>query len=173
MNSKLLHLFDALEQDRINLIVTLKSLPPEKLQQSPEGKWPINQILSHLIAAEKLSIQYLNKKILGIKEAGNTGIWEEIKLKALQISQRLPLKFKAPQNLVDNTPSILNFNEITIEWEKTRAELKALLEKLDDTQIKKKIYKHFFVGRLNIQHALIFLREHIIHHQPQINRLLK
>ena len=40
-------------------------------------------------------------------------------------------------------------------------------------QLKKKIYKHFFAGRLNIQHALIFLREHIIHHQPQINRLLK
>lgn len=173
MNLKLQHLFDALEYDRNTLILTLKSLLPEKLQQAPQGKWSINQILAHLIAAEKLSIRYLQKKILGIKEADDTGLWEEIKIKVLQASQRLPLKFKAPQNVVDNTPSYLNFSELLSDWEKTRAELKALLEKLEGTQLKKKIYKHFFAGRLNIQHALIFLREHIIHHQPQINRLLK
>ena len=173
MNSKLQHLFDVLEHDRIKLFATLKSISPEKLQQSPEGKWSVHQILSHLITAEKLSVMYLHKKILGINEAGDTGLWEEFKILLLQVSQRLPLKFKAPQNVVDNTPLHLNFNEITTDWEKTRAELKALLEKLDDTQIKRKIYKHFFAGRLNIQHALIFLREHIIHHQPQINRLLK
>ena len=173
MNSKLQHLFDVLEHDRIKLFATLKSIPPEKLQQSPEGKWSVHQILSHLITAEKLSVMYLHKKILGIKEADDTGLWEEVKILLLQVSQRLPLKFKAPQNVVDNTPLHLNFNEITTDWEKTRAELKALLEKLDDTQIKRKIYKHFFAGRLNIQHALIFLREHIIHHQAQINRLLK
>ena len=72
------------------------------------------------------------KKILGINEAGDTGLWEEFKILLLQVSQRLPLKFKAPQNVVDNTPSHLNFNEITTDWEKTRTELKALLEKLDD-----------------------------------------
>ena len=90
----------------------------------------------------------------------------------LQLSQRLPLKFKAPRVVVENTPAYANFEELTTDWNKTRAELKTLLEKFDDTQIRKKIYKHIRAGRLNIQHALLFFREHIIHHTPQINRLI-
>ncbi len=173
MNTKLQHLFDSLERERDTLIATLKNLSTDKQQHAPEGKWSIQQILAHLIAAEKLSIMYLHKKMLGIKEAEDTGALEEIKMVLLQISQRLPLKFKAPRVVVENTPAYATFEELTADWDKTRSELKTLLEKFDDTQIKKKIYKHVRAGRLNIQHALMFFQEHIIHHTPQINRLLK
>ena len=173
MNTKLQLLFDSLERERNILIASLKNLSPDKQQHAPEGKWSIQQILAHLIAAEKLSIMYLHKKMLGIKEAEDTGVLEEIKMVFLQLSQRLPLKFKAPRTVVENTPSYATFEELIADWDKTRAELKTLLEKFDDTEIGKKIYKHIRAGRLNIQHALMFLREHIIHHTPQINRLLK
>lgn len=173
MNSKLQHLFDSLETDRINLMSTLKALSPDKLQRAPEGKWSIHQILAHIIAAEKLSVMYLSKKILGIKEVEDTGLLEEIKMVLLQISQRLPLKFKAPRVVVENTHAYASMEELTTDWVKARVELKTLLEKFEDTHIRKKIYKHIRAGRLNIQHALMFLREHIIHHQPQIDRLLK
>ncbi len=172
MNSKLQHLFDSLETDRINLMSALKTLSPDKLQRAPEGKWSIHQILAHIIAAEKLSIMYLNKKILGIKEVDDTGLLEEIKMVLLQISQRLPLKFKAPRVVVENTHAYASMEELTKDWGKTRVELKTLLEKFEDTHIRKKIYKHIRAGRLNIQHALMFLREHIIHHTPQIKKLL-
>jgi uncharacterized damage-inducible protein DinB len=141
MNSKLNRLFISLEEDRVRLLTSLRGISTDKLLQAPEGKWSIQQILAHLIAAEKLSIMYLRKKMLGIKE--------------------------------ENTPVYASFEELTADWDKTRAELKVLLEKFDDTQITKKIYKHIIAGRLNIQHALLFFREHIIHHTPQINRLLK
>ena len=173
MNTKLQLLFDSLERERETLTATLKNLSPEKQQRAPEGKWSIQQILAHLIAAEKLSVMYLHKKMLGIKEAEDTGVLEEIKMVLLQISQRLPLRFKAPRAVVENTPAYATFEELTVDWDKTRAELKTLLEKFDDRQIRKKIYKHIRAGRLNIQHALLFFREHIIHHTPQINRLLK
>jgi uncharacterized damage-inducible protein DinB len=173
MNSKLNALFCSLEEDRKKMLIAIKNLSLENQKQAPPGKWSIQQILAHLIAAEKLSIIYLNKKILGIKDAPDTGVLEEIKMVLLQISQRLPLKFKAPRVVVENTPAYATFEELTADWDKTRTELKNLLEKFDDTQIKKKIYKHVRAGRLNIQHALIFFREHIIHHTPQINRLLK
>lgn len=172
MNSKLQHLFDSLETDRINLMSALKTLSPDKLQRAPEGKWSIHQILAHIIAAEKLSVMYLNKKILGIKEVEDTGLLEEIKMVLLQISQRLPLKFKAPRVVVENTHAYASMEELTKDWGKTRVELKTLLEKFEDTHIRKKIYKHIRAGRLNIQHALMFLREHIIHHTPQIKKLL-
>lgn len=173
MNIKLQILFDSLERERDSLLASIKNLSPDKQQHAPEGKWSIQQILAHLIAAEKLSIMYLHKKMLGIKEAEDTGALEEIKMVLLQISQRLPLKFKAPRVVVENTPAYATFEELTADWDKTRSELKTLLEKFDDTQIKKKIYKHVRAGRLNIQHALMFFQEHIIHHTPQINRLLK
>lgn len=173
MNLKLQHLFDALETDRKNLLSMIETLPADAQQYAPEGKWSIRQILAHIISAERLSVLYLNKKILGIKEVDNTGLWEEIKMVFLQVSQRLPLKFRAPRTLVEQTPVYTSFDELVVDWDKTRAELKVLLEKFDDTQIRKRIYKHIRAGRLNIQHALIFFREHIIHHTPQINRLIK
>ena len=173
MNIKLQILFDSLERERDSLLASIKNLSPDKQQHAPEGKWSIQQILAHLIAAEKLSVMYLNKKMLGIKEVEDTGVLEELKMVVLQLSQRLPLKFKAPRVVVENTPAYANFEELTTDWNKTRAELKTLLEKFDDTQIRKKIYKHIRAGRLNIQHALLFFREHIIHHTPQIKRLLR
>jgi hypothetical protein len=173
VNSKLQQLFDKLEADRNNLLVTLRTFPSDRLEYAPEGKWSIREILAHLISAEKLSVQYINKKILGIRDVEDTGVWDEVKMVLLQASQRLPLKFKAPTGLVENTPANQNLDQLMADWEKTRVELKILLEKFDDTQIRKKIYKHVRAGRLNIQHALMFFREHIIHHSPQINRLLK
>lgn len=173
MNSKLNNLFISLEEDRTKLLASLRDISPDKQRNAPDGKWSIQQILAHLIAAEKLSIMYLRKKMLGIKEAENTGLWEEIKMMVLKASQRLPLKFKAPRAVVENTPAYADFDQLTKDWDTTRAELKTLLEKFEDTQIRKKIYKHIIAGRLNILHALLFFREHILHHTPQINRLLK
>jgi uncharacterized damage-inducible protein DinB len=173
VNPKLQYLFDFLEQDRSKLIAIITPLSSEELKQAPAGKWSIDQVLAHIIAAEKLSIAYIQKKILGIKEAGDTGLWEEIKLVMLQISQRLPLKFKAPKTVVEHTPVYSSLNELVADWDKTRDGLRTLLENFEDSQVKRKIYRHFFAGRLNIQHALVFLREHMAHHRPQINRLLK
>jgi uncharacterized damage-inducible protein DinB len=171
VNTKLQLLFNSLESERDVLMTSLKNLSADKRLHAPKGKWSIQQILAHLIAAEKLSILYIQKKMLGITEVENTGLWEEVKMILLRISQRLPFKFKAPRTVVDNTPSYASFEELMADWDKTRAELKTLLEKFDDTQIKKQIYKHVRAGRLNIQHALMFFQEHMIHHSPQINRL--
>lgn len=107
-----------------------------------------------------------------MQEAENTGFLEEVKMGVLKISQRFPFKFKAPKVVVDLTPSHANLRELETEWNNARAELRNLLEKFDDTQIKKKIYRHIRAGRLNVQHALIFFHEHSIHHWPQIKRLL-
>lgn len=97
---------------------------------------------------------------------------EELKMVVLKVSQRLPFKFKAPRSVVEKTPSYQSLNDLIIEWDHTRGELKILLEKFQDDQITKKVYRHVRAGLLNIQHALLFFREHIVHHTPQINRLI-
>ncbi len=174
MNKKLQTLFTSLESQRLAVLGLIESLAVEKINNHPEGKWSIAKILSHIIAAEQLSVNYLNKKMLGIQSAPNTGFAEELKMIALVVSQRLPfVKFKAPKVVAENTTSFETLEQLTAAWSKTRGELKDTLEKFQDDQLKRKIYKHPFAGMLNIQQALKFFGEHIIHHRPQIKKLLR
>lgn len=174
LNNALLHLFDSLEAQRSKLLGLITNLSHEQLNAHPEGKWSIAQILSHLIASEHLSILYLNKKMLGIHEAPNTGLIEEIKMIALIVSQRTPfIKFKAPKVLAENTHVYQTAEQLKEAWDKNRVELKEVIARFQDDQLKRKIYKHPIAGMFNIQQALQFFREHIGHHTPQVKKLLR
>jgi uncharacterized damage-inducible protein DinB len=174
VNEKLQHIFDRLEKQRVGLLGELKNYSIEQLNQHPNKKWSVNEILSHLIAAERLSLQYLQKKIQGVNETKDSGIWEELKMLLLKISQRIPgLKFKAPKIVLERTTSHDSLTTLEGEWAQLRKEVRAFLETVQDDHIKRNIYRHAVAGRLNIQHALLFFREHIIHHRPQIKSLLK
>lgn len=171
MSTKLQKFYNQLENQKDELLTSLSELSIEKLNSAPAGKWSIAQIVAHLITAERLSIQYMQKKIQGIEQAGDAGIVEELKLIVLIISQRLPLRFKAPKMVKESTPTLSTLPELSAQWDSVRADLKQLLEKIPDHLVKRKIYKHVFAGKLNSRQALIFFREHFIHHLPQIQRL--
>ena len=143
------------------------------MNEHEAGKWSVNQIIAHLIAAENLSIQYLNKKILAINDVKDSGLLEQLKMILLVVSQRLPLKFKAPKIVVDQTSPETDLNKLIAAWDSTRLELKNVLERIENQHIKRKVYRHVRVGMLNIQHALKFIGEHVGHHTPQIKKLLK
>jgi len=155
------------------LLGTITNLSHEQLTAHPEGKWSIAQILSHLISSEQLSVRYLNKKIQGIKDASETGFKENLIMMIFVISQRLPLKFKAPKILAENTIKYETSEQITEAWENVRKELKQILTRFNDDQLKRKVYKHPIAGMLNIKQTLRFFREHINHHTPQIIHLLR
>jgi uncharacterized damage-inducible protein DinB len=173
LNTRLAQLFNTLETQRAELLSLVKGISMETIRKQPHSKWSIAQVISHLIASEQLSVRYLNKKILGVDTAPKTGVTEEFKMIVLKISQRLPFKFKAPKVVVESTPVYESMEQLTDAWNKSRVELKTVLEKFQDNQINRKVYKHPFAGMLNIQQALVFFREHIIHHTPQIKNLLK
>lgn len=164
--------FKSLEKQRTQLLSELKDSSTETLNQSRNNKWSINQVVGHLVAAEKLSVGYISKKINAINEVGNTGLWEELKLGVFIISQRLPFKYKAPKTLGENPPSYPDVTWMIKDWDESRLMLKDLLGKFPSDGMKKKIYRHPVMGRCSILHALIFFREHIIHHYPQIKRQL-
>lgn len=174
LNNSLRHLFDTLEAQRSNLLNLIVNITHEQLHAHPEGKWSIAQILSHLIASEHLSVKYLNKKMLGIHEAPQTGLVEEIKMIALIVSQRTPfIKFKAPKVLAENTHVYQTAEQLKEAWNTNRLELKDVIARFQDDQLNRKIYKHPIVGMLNIKQALQFFREHINHHTPQVKNLLR
>lgn len=173
MNPRLQYLFDRLEAQHQTVLQSIAHIPNELfIKRPPSGNWSLSEILAHLQTSEQLSIQYLNKKILGTDQYKNTDLRHELLMLVLKISQRLPFKFKAPKVLVSNTPMYTTKEHLIEQWANTQQQLKELLEKFGDDQLRKQIYRHPVAGLINIQQALIFFREHIIHHQPQINRLL-
>jgi uncharacterized damage-inducible protein DinB len=174
LNNALLHLFDSLETQRKDVLGLITNLSHEQLNAHPVGKWSIAQVVSHIISSERLSVMYLNKKILGIKEAPETGLKEELVMIALVVSQRLPfLKFKAPKVVAENTTQYQTAEQMNEAWEKIRTDLKEVLKRFQDDQLKRKVYKHPIAGMLNIQQTLRFFGEHLTHHTPQIKKLLR
>jgi hypothetical protein len=173
MDPRLQSLYGKIETQRKSLLLSLSHLSNEQLNTHPPSKWSINQIIAHLITAENLSILYLNKKILSINEVKDSGFVEEMKMILLTVSQRLPLKFKAPKIVVDRTSSETDLNKLIAEWDLTRLELKNILGRIETPHIKRKIYRHVRVGMLNIEQAVKFIGEHVGHHTPQIKKLLK
>ncbi len=163
---------DKLEEQREFILSKVSEMPVEKYHLGPVNKWSVSQILTHLVTSERLALMYMKKKVLGIEKADNSGLLDHLKMQALILSQRLPLKYRAPQIIVDNTPKELPLEEVVLQWNQIRVELKILAESIAEKNIRKKIFKHP-LGRFDLIQGLSFIHEHIRHHWPQINRLLK
>lgn len=173
MNAYFVKIVEELEHQRQALVERVKQLTPEQFNHSPApGKWSINHILMHIIEAEQLSISYMKKKKLGIDSLSNAGLAETLRLWLLIVSQRIPLKYKAPKVVADNTKKASSVAEVEARWEAVRKELISFLEGIEDGDIRKVLYKHPLAGRLDTRQAMVFFREHIIHHMPQIKRLM-
>jgi len=174
LNQRLEHLFDQLEHARRNLLKDLIAYPEHTLTREPgSGQWSVNQILIHLLTSEQLTLIYLKKKSLGIQQLSNSGIDSELRLLVLKVSQRLPLRFKAPKFLVQHTPTPVSLKELTDRWDFTRGELQTFLESFNEMNLRKLVYKHPVAGRFNVSQCLVFMHEHFHHHLPQIKRILR
>jgi uncharacterized damage-inducible protein DinB len=174
MNRALEKIYTVLEVQRSDLFNQLQGCTPAQLQSKPSpSSWSVLQILTHLYASEKLSFNYIKKKSLGIQTVGNAGLRQLMLMPILKISQRLPLRFKAPKVVVENTPEPLTLEQLIDQWSLLRLELKVHLENVSDGNLKKLVYKHPFAGRLSLPQAMQFFAEHINHHQPQIKKALK
>lgn len=174
MNPTLQQHFEELQNETKSLLKMVSGLSSASYHQQPgNDKWSVSQILTHILTAEKLSLSYLKKKSLGFPTLTNTGVMEEIKFFLLVISQRVPLRYKAPRIVVEHTPDALSYGELVRQWELVRAEMVDFLQQISDNDIRKKVYKHPRVGMLNVVHGIRFLREHIIHHGPQVRRIVR
>jgi hypothetical protein len=174
LNIRLKHQFDLLEKDTQDLLNKIDALSGVKWNTlSGTEHWSIGQILTHLLTAERLSLNYMKKKFLGVEKLKNSGWFESVKISVLKISQRLPVKYKAPPHVIANTPEALSPGELKAQWRVARGDLRKFLEQIDERNIRKKIYKHPVVGYLDVVQAISFTREHLRHHVPQIKRLMK
>lgn len=154
-------------------MVILSKVSKDTLCLKPAtNKWSVNEILTHLLTSEQLTLAYLRKKSLGVSGLKNSGLSERVRWIILKVSQRVPLRYTAPKHVVANTPKALPLEDLNARWTETRRELGEFLNTVADENIKKLIYKHPVAGRFDVVQCLMFMREHCNHHLPQIKRLL-
>jgi hypothetical protein len=166
--------YDRLERQLAELLLLVHLLPNDQLIKIPApGKWSILQILTHLYISEKLSLAYIKKKSLAIDEVTNAGLWQSFLMIILVVSQRVPFRYKAPKTILQNTPLTLSLPDLLAQWNLLRIELKSMLTYIPDKYVNKLVFKHPFAGMLSFPQAIDFLCEHIIHHTPQIKKILK
>lgn len=173
MNPRFQKSFNKLERQREQMFKMIKNVSDDVYRNSPNGKWSIAQIVIHLLTSERLSIGYMKKKSLGMESLKNSGIKQTMVSVILKISQRIPVRYKAPGAIVENTPEALALEEIVHKWDRARADLKQFLEEIPENYSRRLIFRHPIAGMLNAEQALKFMYEHINHHLPQIKNLLK
>jgi hypothetical protein len=164
--------FDKLELLRKKVVEDVSSLSTDRYFKQSKNKWSIAQILTHILISEQLALGYMKKKSLGIDRLQNSSWKESLKLTLLKVSQRLPIKYKAPKTILDKTPEPLSFEDLSKDWLRTRIDLRAFLETIQQENVRKKIFKHPIAGMFDAPRGISFLREHLLHHLPQIRRQL-
>jgi hypothetical protein len=174
MNKYFYDYFNTIQHEKDALLKNVSNFPPEKLNYSARpGKWSVAQILTHLVTSEKLTVGYMKKKVQAADQLKNSGLSESLRLWVLILSQRVPLKYKAPKVILANTPEAPSLEELIRQWDDVRTQLAEFLGSIDSKDVRKVIFKHPLAGRFDARQALIFMREHIRHHKPQIDRILK
>jgi hypothetical protein len=171
MNSNLQQQFIRLENSKADITKLVSYIDEENFRLGIGNKWSPGQILIHLVTSEKLALQYMQKKSLGVASLNNSGFIEPVKLALLKISQRLPIRYKVPKIIHEKTPTPPSKEELLRAWDQSRSELKTFLDSIDEKNINKKIFKHPIAGMFNVIQGVAFLREHLLHHKPQIVKL--
>jgi hypothetical protein len=173
MNPVLEKWLNTLETDRKELCNSLSGISQDQFTQRPfPGKWSISEIVSHLLTADRLSLDYMKKKSLAMETLKNAGWFEELKMIFFMASQRVPIKYNAPQRVVQSTPRDIDIATISNDWEVLLLDYRQFLSGIPEQHTRKKIYKHPILGRLDAKLCLQSIYEHYHHHLPQIKRLL-
>lgn len=171
MNSTLERQFRLLQESTDHILALITPISESEFQRKEPDRWSIGQILIHILTSEKLALQYMKKKSLGVDTLPNSGLIEPVKLTILKISQRLPIKYKVPKLIREKTPDAPRKDEFLLMWQNERQQLRTFLESIPHEHVNKKIFKHPIAGMFNASQGVAFLREHLLHHRPQIVRL--
>ena len=174
MNQKLQRKLNQLDTDLAELLKRLQKFSDADLNWSPKnGEWSVLQVMTHLMLAEKYGHQYMEKKLSYNPTLKKAGILAGFRKQLMEISLKLPIKFKAPVAISgEQLPKEAAFWEVVKEWTQQRENLKSFLEKLPPEIHKSELYKHPLAGRLTTSGMLTFFDLHFKRHRKQIERIL-
>lgn len=171
MNNRFSSIFLALESDKTKILNLINGLDNERLNLKPkEDKWSLAQILFHIIKGEQYAlIAFLNALKQDVK-LDSVGLSAFIKSSILIWSLKTNIKFKAPP-IAQKVPENVNTKELLHKWNEIRNGINNVCINITKEKYNKGIFKHPFIGMINLNQALKFLLFHLEHHLKQIEDL--
>ncbi len=172
MSQSLQERLDRLEAQRAALFARLEGLSDERLNQRPgEGQWSVIQVLCHLTSAEEASLADVRKRIGEPEKLQKSGIVGALKSAVLTFALRSGLRFKAPARAAE-VPDEQSLKTTRQRWDAVRADWRSTIGSLPPELADKALFRHPRVGKISVAQALTFMRDHVEHHESQIDRIL-
>ena len=133
--------------------------------------WSIEEHLYHCYLVEKLSLSYIQKKILYSQKLISPGAMPYLRFYILKLILFFKVKLKAPE-LVSSFPELIVVDQLYVEWLEIRSSLYQIIQSLPDETLKKGIFKHPIIGRLSMGLTLKFFEFHLNHHLNTVSNIL-
>ena len=145
----------------------------ERINKKPSpNKWSIGQHLYHLWLSESGIEAYIRKKTSYPDKLVKVSPIAGFRSKVLLIVPKLGVKLKAPKIISDPIPSEVKLSELEMDWQTSRESFATLFDELDQATLNKAIFKHPFLGRINMSMTLDFMQFHFRHHQRAIRQII-
>ncbi len=170
IRDKLLKQIGQLDADLDELLQDLQSYDAEALNAKPAPSvWSPLQVLHHMRISEQRSLDYVEKKLSYDPHLRKSGLVPSMRSWALSLALVSPFKFKpAPGTGDDAIPGSGSLQELSETWRAHRKHMRQYVQGLDSKWLDKAVYKHPFVGRLDLQQMLLFFAQHFARHRKQL-----
>ena len=164
--------FARLERQRAAVFSRLDGLDDERLNRQPEGGgWSATQVMSHLITAEKTTLDGVRKRMERAGHLRKAGLVSALKSNLLAFVLRLPVRIKAPSG-VAQVPERQDLETTRRLWDEVRTGWKELIDTVPAELAGQAVSRHPVAGDINIHQTLRFLENHFNRHAKQIDRVL-
>ncbi len=134
------------------------------------GKWSALQQMLHIHKSERSFVLLLTRSLQGGKPLKGNPF--ALYLRRLYYYTRIKAgtRIKAPKVADPSADTVLNPEEVRHAFEKTREQLKTLLESITPEQQKKYWVTHPFLKEMRVNDLLRFLNFHQAHHLKKVYR---
>jgi len=159
-----------LQFDKTKILNYLENLNNVTLNIKPgKDKWSLAQTLFHIIKGEQYVFISLLNSVKPDTELENVGLSSSVKFFILKSALKTNIKFKAPP-IARKVPESVNVNELLSKWNKIRTGINEVCLNIPKDKLNKGVFKHPYVGLINLNQTLDFLVFHLKHHLKQIEK---
>lgn len=173
MNSKFENRFNRLQDLFKEYEKEIKNISHEQANKNPEtGGWSMAEVVFHVSHAEKIIVQYIQKKLINPEESRRAGLKSWYRASLLRFALRSKRKFRAPK-VLDDPKGPYEKDALFSEWKIIRATLSQTFNSVPREHINRQLFKHPVVGKINLYQTLGFMGDHMQRHLEQVRRIKK